>query len=108
MENPVEFIAALGDVAEAKARTAKDGEIKGAAERRAQIHMMGGIKRLISMLDGSNLTGGACLTQARRHLPSSHLPSSHLPSGRRRAAAGCATRLVASGGTAVQPVSIGA
>ena len=58
MENPVEFIAALGDVAEAKARTAKDGEIKGAAERRAQIHMMGGIKRLISMLDGSNLTGG--------------------------------------------------
>jgi len=58
MENPVEFIAALGDVAEAKARTAKDGEIKGAAERRAQIYMMGGIKRLISMLDGSNLTGG--------------------------------------------------
>jgi hypothetical protein len=66
---------------------------------------------------GSHTTA-ACLTQARwylpishlprLHLPSSHLPSSHLPSGRRRAAAGCAARLVASGGTAVQPVSIGA
>ena len=34
-------------------------EIHGSAERRAKIHMAGGIQRLISMLDGSNLSAGA-------------------------------------------------
>ena len=87
MENPVEFITALGDGAEAKARAAKDGEIKGAAERRAQIHMMGGIKRLISMLDGSNLTGGVKVkgwvpptTQARKDLATGDAKEKGAPS----------------------------
>ena len=35
------------------------GEIRGSAERRAKIHMSGGIRRLIAMLEGSPLSGGA-------------------------------------------------
>ena len=60
MENPADFISSLmSDKVKAKESSDKDGTlIKGSAERRTQISMMGGIKRLISMLDGSNLTGG--------------------------------------------------
>ena len=59
MENPVEFIGALDSKAEESRHGGDSAGIKGAAERRTQINQMGGVRRLISMLDGSNLTGGS-------------------------------------------------
>ena len=49
MDNPLDFITSLGDVeANNQLRTS---EVKGSAERRSRIHVLGGIKLLISMLD---------------------------------------------------------
>ena len=49
MDNPLDFITSLGDAEANKPLLAS--EVKGSAERRSRIHVLGGIKLLISMLD---------------------------------------------------------
>ena len=49
MDNPLDFINSLGDAEANKPLLAS--EVKGSAERRSRIHVLGGIKLLISMLD---------------------------------------------------------